>query len=150
MADALKVARLFFVLLILVTVGRWLMGTFGVPYEQGHHVFSIVILTAFSCLYYGAFTRRWLDYRLIQAVWLGVIMGLAGQVLILVLTVLSYALDLSTYFNHPRAVMGPGSVDPIPFAQALVSRVGGLIANTIGAGITACLGWALGGLLPRK
>jgi len=72
MADMLRVARLFLVLLALVTAGRWLMGTFGVPYENGHHVFSIVILTAFSCIYYGAFTRRWLDYRLIQAVMLGV------------------------------------------------------------------------------
>ena len=75
MAETLRVARLFFVLLVLVTTGRWLMGTFGVPYEKGHHVFSVVILTIFSCLYYGAFTRRWLDYRLIQAGMLGVIFG---------------------------------------------------------------------------
>ncbi len=80
MAETLRVARLFFVLLALVTTGRWLMGTFGVPYEEGHHIFSIVILTVFSCLYYGAFTRRWLDYRLINALMLGVVMGLAGLV----------------------------------------------------------------------
>jgi hypothetical protein len=150
MAETLKVARLFFVLLVVVTTGRWLMGTFGVPYEQGHHIFSIVILTTYACLFYGAFSRRWLDYRLVQAVMLGVVMGLAGQILILLLTLVSYGLDLSTYFNHPRAVMGPGAVDAVPFAKALASRAGGLVGNSIGAGIVAALGWALGGLLPRR
>jgi hypothetical protein len=147
MAETLRVARLFFVLLALVTLGRWLMGTFDVPYEKGHHVFSIVILTAFSCLYYGAFTRRWLDYRLIQAVILGVVMGLAGQVLILVLTAASYAFGLETYFNHPTALNAP---EALSFGKAMGVRLGGLVGNSIGAGITAALGWALGGLLPRK
>ena len=150
MAETLRVARLFFVLLVLVAAGRWLMGIKGVPYQDGHHYFSIVILTAFSCLYYGAFTRRWLDYRMMNALLLGVVMGLAGQILIVVLTVASYAFGLETYFNHPRAVMGPGVVDSVPLAAALVSRGGGLVANTIAAGIVACLGWALGGLLPKK
>jgi hypothetical protein len=77
-------------------------------------------------------------------------MGLAGQILIILLTVVSYAFGLETYFNHPRAVMGPGVVDPVPLTAALVSRGGGLVANTIAAGIVACLGWALGGLLPKK
>lgn len=147
MADMLRVARLFFVLLALVTTGRWLMGTFGVPYENGHHVFSIVILTAFSCIYYGAFTRRWLDYRLIQAVMLGVVMGLAGQILILILTAASYVFGLETYFNHSTALNAP---EALPFGAAMGVRLGGLVGNSIGAGIVACLGWALGGLLPKK
>ena len=147
MTETLRVARLFFVLLVLVTAGRWLMGTFGVPYEKGHHVFSIVILTAFSCLYYGAFTRRWLDYRLIQAVMLGVVMGLTGQVLILILTSVSYVFGLQTYFNHPTALNAEAA---LPFGEALVIRFGGVVANSISAGITAALGWALGGLLPRQ
>ena len=147
MAETLKVGRLFFVLLVVVTTGRWLMGTFGVPYEKGHHIFSIVILTAYSCLYYGAFTRRWLDFRLIQAGLLGVAMGLAGQTLILLLTAVSYALGLQTYFNHPTALNAEAA---LPFGEALVIRFGGLIGNSIGAGITTALGWALGGLLPRR
>jgi len=147
MAETLRVARLFFVLLVLVTTGRWLMGTFGVPYEKGHHIFSIVILTTFACLFYGAFTRRWLDYRLIQAVLLGVVMGLASQILILVLTALSYALGLDTYFNHPTALNAP---EALSFGKAMGVRLTGLIGNSIGAGITTALGWALGGLLPRQ
>jgi hypothetical protein len=153
MAATLKVARLFFVLLVVVTVGRWLMGVppFGfyppVPYEKGHHVFSIVILTTYACLFYGAFSRRWLDYRLVQAVMLGVVMGLASQILILLLTLVSYGLDLSTYFNHPTAL---NATEALPFGKALGVRIGGLIGNSIGAGIVAALGWALGGLLPKR
>ncbi len=147
MAETLRVARLFFVLLLLVTTGRWLMGTFGVPYEEGHHVFSIVILTVFSCLYYGAFTRRWLDYRLVQAVLLGVVMGLAGQILILILTGVSYAFALQSYFNHPTALNAP---EALSFGRAMGVRVSGLIGNSIGAGVVTALGWALGGLLPKK
>ena len=147
MSETLRVTRLFFVLLVLVATGRWLMGTLHVPYEKGHHVFSIVILTAFSCLYYGAFTRRWLDYRLVQAGMLGVVMGLSGQVLILLLTALSYALGLETYFNHPTALNAPGALS---LGSAMGVRLSGLVGNSIGSGIAACLGWALGGLLPKR
>ncbi len=147
MSDALRVARLFFVLLALVTLGRWLMGTFDVPYEKGHHIFSIVILTAFSGIYYGAFTRRWLDYRLIQAVMLGVVMGLAGQILIILLTAASYVFGLETYFNHPTAL---NATEALSFGSAMAVRLSGLVGNTIGAAVVACLGWALGGLLPKK
>ena len=147
MAEMLRVARLYFVLLVVVASGRWLLGTFDVPYEKGHHIFSIVILTVYSCVFYGAFSRRWHDYRLIQAVLLGVMIGLASQVTILILTMASYALGLETYFNHPTALNAP---EPLPFGQALGVRVGGLVGNSIGAGIVAALGWALGGLLPKK
>jgi hypothetical protein len=141
------VARLFFVLLAIVATGRWLMGTFDVPYAKGHHVFSIVILTIYASLLYGAFTRRWRDYRLIQAALLGVVMGLAAQVLILLLTVVSYALGLDTYYNNPTAL---NAAEALPFGKALGVRFGGLIGNSIGAGIVAALGWALGGLVPKR
>jgi hypothetical protein len=147
MAETLRVARLFFVLLAIVATGRWLMGTFDVPYAKGHHVFSIVILTIYSSLFYGAFTRRWRDYRLIQAALLGVTMGLAAQLLILLLTVVSYALGLDTYYNHPTALNAP---EALPFGRALVVRFSGLIGNSIGAGVVAALGWALGGLVPKR
>jgi len=149
MSEMFRVARLYFVLLAVVALGRWLMGAFGVPYARGTNVFSIVILTVFACLFYGAFCRRWRDYRLIQAATLGAIMGVAGQLLILVLTVASYAIGLDTYYNHPTA-LNTLTADGVPFGRALVVRVGGLVGNSIGAGITAALGWALGALLPER
>jgi hypothetical protein len=74
-------------------------------------------------------------------------MGLGGQVLIFALTILSYAFGLDTYFNHPTAL---NATEALSLGQAIGVRLGGLIGNTIGAGITACLGWALGGLLPNR
>jgi hypothetical protein len=146
MAELLRVARLYFVLLAIVAVGRLLLGAFHVPYARGTQVFSVVILTLFASLFYGAFCRRWHDYRLIQAVALGVLMGAASQLAILVLTVASYGLGVSTYFVHPTAL---GATDAVPFERALVVRLGGLVGNSIFAGIVAALGWALGALLPE-
>ena len=147
MSQHLRVARLYFVLLGIFAVGRWLQGAFGVPYEKAHHVFSIVILTAISTVYYGAFTRRWRRYHVGQALVLGLILGLSAQLVIFAATLLSYALGQATYFNHPTAL----NLDhPIPFgAQVLTIRLGGLVGNTIFSGIFGALGWALGGLLPK-
>jgi len=64
-----------------------------------------------------------------------------------VLTALSYALGLDTYFNHPTALNAP---EALSFGKAMGVRLNGLIGNSIGAGITTALGWALGGLLPRQ
>jgi len=149
MAEILRSARLYFVLLGVVATGRLLMGFFGVPYARGTNVFSIVILTVFACLFYGAFCRRWRDYRLIQAALLGVVMGLTGQVLILVLTAIAYAAGIDTYFNHPTALGAP-TEEAVSFGRALVVRLGGLVGNSIGSGIIAALGWALGGFLPER
>jgi hypothetical protein len=149
MAQTLRVARLYFVLLAVVVVGRLLMGAFGVPYEKGTNVFSIVVLTVFACLFYGAFCRRFCDYRLIQAALLGVTMALGGQLLILLITIVAYAAGAQTYFNHPTALgADPGTV--VSFGRALAVRLGGLVGNSILGGIVAVLGWALGGFLPER
>jgi hypothetical protein len=147
MREYLRLARLYLVVLAIFTVGRWIMGVRGFPYERGHHVFSIVIMTTLSCLYYAAFVRRWRGYPLFRAVGLVMTLALISQVVILTATALSYALGMDTYFNHPTAL----NVDaPLPLAQAMVVRVRGLVGNTISSGIIGGLGWALGGLLPEK
>jgi hypothetical protein len=147
MREQLRLARPFLVLLGVVAVGRWLHGVFAYPYEKGHHIFSIVTLTVFSCLYYGIFLRRWRSARLMQAIGVGFTLGVASQLVILLLTALSYALGMHTYFNNPAAM---NSVVPLDFAMAMQNRVGGLVGNSIFAGIVGALGWALGGLLPEK
>ena len=147
MAELLRVARLYFVLLAVVVVGRLLLGVFHVPYPRGTQVFSVVILTTFACLFYGAFCRRWHDYRLIQAVALGVLMGATSQIVVLILTVASYGLGLSTYFVHPTALE---ATDAVSFGRALLVRLVGLVGNSIFAGILGALGWALGSLLPER
>ena len=82
-----RLARPFFVMLAIVTVGRWLMGTaFGVPYEKGTSVLSIVTLTLFASLFSAAFLRPWLGWRLPQAAGFAMYMALVSQLVILLST----------------------------------------------------------------
>jgi hypothetical protein len=145
--DDLRLSRLYLLILAIFTLGRWLQGLLGVPYERGHHVFSLVIMTAISCLYYGAFTRRWRGYGLMDAVVIGVLLGLMGQTVILLSTIVSYGFGLDTYFNNPVALNSP---QPLAIAQALSVRIGGLVGNSILAGVLGALGWTIGGLLPEN
>jgi hypothetical protein len=147
MSEYLRLARLYLVLLAIFTIGRWIMGVKNVPYEKGHHVFSIVILTMLSCLYYAAFVRRWRGYKLFPAVGLTVTLGVISQVVILLATALSYGLGMDTYFTHPTALNVEAPLSP---AAAMLVRLQGLIGNSISCGIVGSLGWAFGGLLPEK
>jgi hypothetical protein len=145
-AQYLRLARPYLLLLAIFTVGRWLQGTFKVPYDQGHHVFSIVILTLMASAFYGAFCRRWLSFRLSQAVSLAFLFGLASQIVIVFATLLSYALGLDNYFTNPRALNAEGA---LAFGDAMLRRLGGLVVNPLLASLAGAIGWALGGLLPR-
>ena len=144
-----RLGRPYFVLLAIVTLGRWLMGTaFGVPYERGTSVLSIVTLTLFASIFGAAYTRRWLGWRLPQAAGFAMFLALVSQVVILLSTAASYGLGISSYFNEPMALNR--QTDPIGFGAAMGFRLGGLVVNTILNGITGALGWALGGLLPAR
>jgi hypothetical protein len=145
MAENLKLARLYLLMLAIVTVGRWTLGFQHVPYEKGTDKLSIVVLTLFASLFYAAFTRRWLGYRILQAIGLTMTLGVLGQVVILLSTAVSYGAGLETYFNYPLAL---NQKEPVAFAQAMGIRLGGLVANTITNGIAGALGWAMGALLP--
>lgn len=150
MRDHLRTARPYLVLLALVATGRWVLGVRGVPYENGHHVFSIVSLTMIGAILYGAFTRRWLDYPVTRAMGLGFTLGACAQAVILLLTVLSYVLDMDTYYNHPRAVRGiMDSTARLPFLEALGTRALGGLVNAISTSIAAALGWFMGRALPE-
>ena len=147
MSENLKLARLYLLMLAIVAVGRWSLGFRNVPYAQGTDKLSIVMMTLFASIFYAAFTRRWLGYRLRQAVALAMLLGLLGKGVVFLSTVASYALGIETYFNHPTAL---NQELPVGFAQAMGIRVGGLVANTILNGIAGALGWAIGGVLPAS
>jgi hypothetical protein len=143
-----RLARPFFVMLGIVAVGRWLQGTaFGVPYEKGTHVFSIVTLTLFASLFSAVFTRAWLGWRLAGAAGFAMFMAVVAQVVILLSTAASYALGVPSYFSHPAALNQPEAVG---LAQAMLIRAGGLVVNALLNGIAGALGWALGGLIPNR
>jgi hypothetical protein len=150
LTENLRVARFYFVLLALFTVGRWAQSLGQVEYAKGHHVFSIVTLTLLSSTYFAAFCRRWRGYTLLQAVMLGMMLGLVAQIVIFASTAISYALGLHTFFNHPIAVAGPNASGDLSMNEALMRRAFGLIAGPISNGIAAFLGWLMGGVLPER
>jgi hypothetical protein len=144
-----RLARPFFVLLAIVTIGRWLMGTaFGVPYATGTSVLSIVTLTLFASLLSGVFLRPWIGWRLPQAAGFAMYMAVVAQLVILLSTAASYLLGIDSYFNHPMALNR--QADSISFGAAMGFRAGGLVVNSLLNGIAGALGWALGGLLPSQ
>ena len=144
-----RLARPYFVLLAIVTIGRWLTGNaFHVPYEKGTHALSIVTLTIFASIFSAAFVRRWLGYRMTQAAAFAMYMAFVSQLVVLASTIVSYALGISSYFNEPMALAR--QTEAMGFAAAMVARAGGLVVNTIVNGILGALGWGLGGLLPAR
>jgi hypothetical protein len=146
MSENLRVARLFVIMVALFAVGRWVIGVRGVPYERGHHVFSLVTLTVLASVFYGAFCRKWRNYSALQAMGVGITLGLIAQLVIVLATALSYALHTDTYFVNPRAL----NVDaPLSFGDAMARRAGGLVVNSLMAGIAAGLGWLMGASLPE-
>ena len=147
--DYARLAAPYFVALGIVTAGRWAQGTaFGVPYEQGTHVFSIVTLTLFASLFSAVFLRRWRGFRLGDAAAFAMFMALVSQLVVWLSTAVSYALDIPSYFSHPMAINR--QAEPIPFLPAMGFRAVGLVVNTLLNGIAGALGWALGALLPPK
>jgi hypothetical protein len=147
MAENLKLARLYVWLLVICTVGRFTLGIFNVPYEKGHHLFSLVTLTIFGCLFYGAFCRRWRGLTLYEVAVLTGTLGFVTQIVILTSTIASYALGAHTYFNHPTPLQ---STVEVSLGVAMAERLAGLVANTIIASIVGALGWCLGPLLPDR
>jgi hypothetical protein len=147
MAENLRLARLYFVILAIVAGGRWVMSLQGVPYAKGTDKLSIVIVTLLSSIFYGAFCRRWRGLKLFPAVTLGATLGLTAQIVIFVSTLLSYLLGIETYYNHPFALNAAAA---LPMSSALATRAGGLVVNTLLNGIAGALGWAMGALLPES
>jgi hypothetical protein len=147
MNEYLRLARLYMIVLAIFTVGRLATGFRGVPYEKGHAIFSLVTMTFLSCAFYGAFCRKWLDFSVTRAMGLGLTIGLLGQIVILTVTVLSYALHLDTYFVNPRAL---NATEALSFGAALGSRVGGLVVNGVMSAIAAAIGWVMGATLPPR
>lgn len=145
MTEYLKLARLYFILLLLAAAGRWYVSLRGVPYDQATDKISIVILTIFSSLFYAAFCRRWRNFTLFQAVGLAVVFALSSQIVILLSTLVSYLAGIDSYFNDPRAFRTPTALS---LGAAMGARAGGLVANSVLNSVVAMLGWALGGLLP--
>jgi hypothetical protein len=111
MREYLRNAGLFVLVLSIVTLMRWALSLFGVPYDKGTDKASIFVATVYASIFYGAFGRRWRGYGIGQAAMQGLLLGFLAQLVVLGSTILSYALGLSTYFNHPLALNQPDAAD---------------------------------------
>src|SRR5688500_8972970 len=103
-------------------------------------------MTFMASAFFAAFCRRWRGYTLLRAMGLGLTLGLMAQIVIFLSTLVSYSLDMTTYFNHPTAL---NVAERIPMAQAMTTRATALLIGPILNSIAAAIGWALGGLLPH-
>lgn len=146
MSEYIRFARLAILLLVLILIGRLILGATGVPYEAGTGIFSLVTFSYIASFLFAAFSRPLRGYGLKQAVLLGATIVLSAQILIFAATILSYLLGVDTYFNHPTAL---NVAEPIGLVQALGVRVFGLVVNTVVGSILASLGWLGGKLLPK-
>jgi len=148
--SVLRLVRLPLLLLLIWAVARFSLGLAGFPYApRGNAMFSIVGLTFISCIYWGALSGRiaGLDWR--GTVLVGIAIGLSGQVLIFLATLVSLIGGLNTYFVHWDALNIPEG-SPVEFGHTMISRALGLaFGGVLVPTIMALVGRALGGLIPR-
>ena len=144
----LRFIRLPLLLLVIFTVGRFVQGLMGVPYmPRGTATFGIVMLTITTGIYWGALSKRVGRFSWAGTVLVGVLIGLASQILIFTATLVSYLAGVETYFTHWDALNVPEGTK-LTMAQALQTRAGGLVAGPIIGTITASIGRALAPLAP--
>jgi hypothetical protein len=151
LGSAIRFVRLPWLLILIWAVARFCLGIAGVPYApRGNAMFSIVGLTFISCLYFGALSRTVGGFDWKGTVLVGIAIGLFGQVLIFLATLVSYAGGLNTYFVHWDALNIPEGTT-LPMAKALATRTGGLlVGGLIVPPIIALIGRALSRLAPGR
>jgi hypothetical protein len=144
-----KFIRLPLFLLTVFAIARFSLGLAGVPYApRGNAMFSLVVLTLVSSIYFGAMSGgvgglNWRGTFLV-----GLFIGLFAQILVFVATYISYAAHLNTYFVHWDALNVPEGT-AVSLSRAMMARFGGLIFNSITAAIAALIGRVLGFLAPK-
>jgi hypothetical protein len=149
-ASVLRFVRLPLVLVSIYAIARFALGASGFPYApRGNAMFSIVGATVISSFFFGALSKRLGGFGWGGTVLVGVTIGFWAELLILVLTWISYAAGIeSSYFRHWDALNVPeGTI--VPLGAALQTRLGGLIAGPILGTVVASIGRLLSGLAPE-
>ena len=122
----------------------------GVPYfPRGTAIFSIVVLSVISGLYFGALSGKVGGFGWGGALLAGAVIGFGGQILIFTATLISYLGDFNTYFRHWDALNVPeGTL--VPMAQAMRARAGGLLVGPLFVVVAAAIGRCLSALAPER
>ena len=151
LTQVIRFVRLPMLMLLLFTIGRFILGVKGVPYfPRGTAVFSVVVLGFISSFYFGALSGKVGGFGWGGALLAGAVIGLTAQILIFTATFISYAGDFQTsYFRHWDALnVKEGTV--VPMAQAMRTRAGALLVGPIVMIVAAAIGRSLGALAPGK
>jgi hypothetical protein len=148
----LRFVRMPLVLLVIWAVLRFmLLPVFHVPYEpRGNAMLSVLGLTIISCLYFGAMSRRVGNFSWVGTILIGVVLGFWAELLILIMTLISFAAGVETYYIHWDALNIPRDAPHATMAQAMMTRAGGLIAGPILGTIMALIGRAVFSALAPK
>ena len=149
--SVVRFVRMPMLLLVIWAVARFSLGLAGVPYApRGNAMFSVLGLTIISCLYYGALSKRIGGFDWKGTLLIGVVIGLFGQILIFLSTLISYLGGLNTYFVHWDALNVPeGTV--VPMTSAMLIRLQGMIFGTfLTPVVCAFVGRGLSGLAPAS
>lgn len=147
MSRYFRFVRFAIVWLVILMIGRFVLGAMEVPYSEGTWLFSMVLFSNFAALIFAGFSRRVMGANLLQGMLVGASVALSAQVLILLATLGSYLVGAETYFNNPTAL---NVEEAVGVGRALGIRLFGLVVNTILCSIVGLIGWSMGGLIPEK
>jgi hypothetical protein len=148
--QVIRFVRLPLLMLLLFTIGRFILGLAGVPYfPRGTAIFSVVVLGFISSFYFGALSGKIGGFGWGGALLTGAVIGFGAQLLIFTATLISYLGDFNSYFRHWDALNVPeGTV--VPMAQAMRARAGALLIGPVVMTVAAAIGRSLGALAPGK
>ena len=150
MKEKLQFVRLPILLFVIFFVGRLVLGAaLGVSkesYDISNRLFSMVILEVHVGLLWGAVGRRYQGYGIGASITAVVLAVLVSQILIFAGTAFSYIAGVHTFFNFPEALNQQAAIG---FGAAMAARTITLIVNCIIGAVSAAIGWALGGLVPK-
>jgi hypothetical protein len=151
MGDKLKFVRLPIILVVILFLGRVLLGAaLGAnksTYDLSNRFFSMVIFQIHAALLWAAVGRRYRGYTIGGSIFAVVLITIFSQALIFGATALSYMGHVDTLFTFPEAL---NSATAVPFGEALIRRTATFIGNCVLTAVAGALGWSLGGLLPNK
>jgi hypothetical protein len=151
MSKALVLARPYFVLLILFTVVRFVLGSRAVPYENPRAAsISLVVLTYVTAALTAALARGLAGLTLKEAAITGAVMGFVSQVVIFLATMGSIAAGAQTYFNNAQAINDALIGKEVTIASALPYRGVALVIAPITTAISASIGWLIGATMGRR
>lgn len=151
LSKVIRFVRLGLLVLLVFALGRFMLGLLGVPYApRGNAIFSVVMQTIVTALYFGALSKRVGNFSWSGTILTGVTIGVWAQILVFSLTVISFAAGLENSYYLTRDALGIQPPAAIEWVPLLISRAVGFVVNTVIATVFASIGRLLAPLAPSS